>query len=85
MKLGEEKEKASLLKKSAQFIGCELFNHCFTGWNSFDRLHIWMYKPKKASLKDHRHVRFDQNEDTFSVNLDELEHHFTENGQKHHT
>ena len=40
MKLAEEKEKASLLKKSAQFIGSKLFNHCFTGWNSFDRLHI---------------------------------------------
>ena len=28
---------------------------------------------------------FDQNEDTFSVCFDELEHKFTENGQKQHT
>ena len=28
---------------------------------------------------------FDQNEDTFSVYFDELEHYFTENGQKQHT
>ena len=28
---------------------------------------------------------FDQNEDTFSVYFDELEHEFIENGQKEHT
>ena len=28
---------------------------------------------------------FDQNEDTFSVYFDELEHYFIENGQKEHT
>ena len=28
---------------------------------------------------------FDQNEDTFSVYFDELEHSFIENGQKQHT
>ena len=28
---------------------------------------------------------FDQNEDTFSVYIDELEHYFTENCQKQHT
>ena len=28
---------------------------------------------------------FDQNEDTFSVCFDEVEHKFTENGQKQHT
>ena len=28
---------------------------------------------------------FDQNEDTFSVYFYELEHYFTENGQKQHT
>ena len=28
---------------------------------------------------------FDQNEDTFSVYFDELEHCFIENGQKQHT
>ena len=28
---------------------------------------------------------FDQNEDTFSVYFDELEHSFTENGEKQHT
>ena len=29
--------------------------------------------------------KFDQNEDTFSVYFDELEHYFIENGQKEHT
>ena len=28
---------------------------------------------------------FDQNEDTFSVYFDEMEHYFIENGQKQHT
>ena len=28
---------------------------------------------------------FDQNEDTFSVYIDELEHYFTENCQKQYT
>ena len=28
---------------------------------------------------------FDQNQDTFSVYFDELEHYFIENGQKEHT
>ena len=28
---------------------------------------------------------FDQNEDTFSVYFDELEHYFNENGEKQHT
>ena len=28
---------------------------------------------------------FDQNEDTFSVYFDEVEHDFTENGEKQHT
>ena len=28
---------------------------------------------------------FDQNEDTFSIYCDELEHYFIENGQKQHT
>ena len=28
---------------------------------------------------------FDQNEDTFSVYFDAVEHYFTENGEKQHT
>ena len=32
--------KGFAFEKSAQFIGSERFNHCFTGWNSFHRLHI---------------------------------------------
>ena len=44
-----------------------------------------MYKPKKASFKHRAVSEFDQNEDTFSVYFDELEHYFIENGQKEHT
>ena len=44
------------------------------------------YKPKKASFSNIGAMcEFDQNEDTFSVYFDELEHYFFENGQKEHT
>ena len=37
-----------------------------------------MNKPKKASFKIGAMCEFDQNEDTFSVYFDELEHYFIE-------
>ena len=49
-----------------------------------DTSHRWTSRGKRAS-----HIgamgEFDQHEDTFSVYFDELEHYFTENGQKQHT
>ena len=62
------------------------FNHCLTEWNSnrlnvcFQRFHIDV-----QALKQRCHVQFNKNEDTFSVYFDELEHYFTENGEKQHT
>ena len=45
-----------------------------------------MYKPKKEMISDISAMSdFDQNEDTFSVYFDQLEHYLTENGQKQHT
>ena len=51
MKLAEENVKASLLKRGAAIYGLwtvvngqwsrkNYFNHCLTGWNSFQRIHI---------------------------------------------
>ena len=46
--------------------------------------HEWTTRRKRVSNIGAM-GEFDQNEDTFSVYLDELEHYFIENGQKQDT
>ena len=58
------------------------FNHCLTGWNCF---HINVQARRKRFSNIGAMGEFDQNEDTFSVYFDELEHYFIENGQKQDT
>ena len=101
MKLAEENVKASLFKKvlNSSVLNCHgpgvtlngqwsrknYFNHCLTGWNSFQRLHIDVQADESEFSNIGAMCELDENEDAFSVYFDELEHYFTENGQKQHT
>ena len=51
----------------------------------FQRLHIDVQAEESEFSNICAICEFHQNEDTFSVYFDELEHYFTENGQKEHT
>ena len=63
------------------------FNHCLTEWKSFHSMHgLNRYTSRrKRVLNIGAMCEFGQNEDTFSVYFEELDHYFTKNGQKEHT
>ena len=66
-------------------ISKKLFHSLLNGWNSFQRVHIDVQAEESEFLNIGVLCEFDQNEDPFSVYFDELEHYFTENGEKQHT
>ena len=61
------------------------FNHCLTGWNSFQRLHVVVQAEESEFSNIIAMCKFNKNEDTFSVYFDELEHYFIKNDEKQHT
>ena len=81
------KRKGFAFEKSAEFISSELLlmvsslkkiiHSLLNVWNNFQRVHIDVQAEESEFLNIGALCQFDQNEDTFSVYFDELEHYFT--------
>ena len=90
IKLAEENVKASLLKKVLYLsaLNCckwsrkNYFNHCLTGWNSFQRLHIDAQAEEGEFQTSVPCANLIKMQTHFQFIFDELEHYITENGQQ---
>ena len=74
-----KERNAALEKTERKHFSINCNKHCF------QKLHVDVQAEESDLKTSVPKGEFDQNEDTFSVYIDELEHYFNENCQKPHT